>query len=406
MLYEPAAHEPLTLIAWDAARAGALIERIAADAEAHIADGLVRPVHPRDGGPQRATHGELYHGAGGVLWALHYLQAKGAIGGRVDVGIVQEVLRVHHDWQVSFGGTEFASYQMGDIALRLLSHALAPSDAELDRIEALIRANQHHPARELMWGAPGTLLVALFLHRHRQSSRWADLFRLTARTLWSELLWSEEHRCHYWMQELYGRRTTYLDAVHGFAGTAAGIVRGHDLLTAEEWSEWEQCIENTIARTATVEGDQANWRVFLDPPADEKPRVPVQFCHGAPGFISCLADLPGPGLDDLLRAGGECTWAAGPLVKGANLCHGTGGNGYALLKLFGRTQDERWLDRARAFAMHGIAQCERDTERFGQMHHSLWTGDAGFAVYLWDCIRAEAQFPCLDVFFASEATES
>jgi len=204
------------------------------------------------------------------------------------------------------------------------------------------------------------------------------------------------------MQELYGRRTSYLDAVHGFAGAVAGIVRGRDLLSAEEWSAWEQCIENTIARTATVEGEQANWRVFLVPGADEKPRVPVQFCHGAPGFVSCLADLPGSGLEALLRAGGECTWAAGPLVKGANLCHGTGGNGYALLKLFGRTQDERWLDRARAFAMHGIVQCERDAERFGRMHQSLWTGDAGLAVYLWDCIRGVAEFPCLDVFFAEE----
>ena len=406
MLYDPAAHEPLTPLAWDAARARALIERIADDAWAHLANGVVRPVHPRDGGPQRESHGELYLGAGGVLWAQYYLHAKGAIGAGVDAAAVQEVLRVHHDWQVSFGGTEFGSYLIGDIALRLLSHALAPSDAELGRIEALIRANLHHPARELTWGAPGTLLVALFLHRHTQASRWADLFRVTARTLWGELLWSEAHGCKYWMQELYGRRTTYLDAVHGFAGVAAGIVRGRHLLNAGEWDEWERCIENTIARTATVEGGQANWRVFLDAPADEKPRVPMQFCHGAPGFVSCLADLPGAGLDDLLVAGGECTWAAGPLVKGANLCHGTGGNGYALLKLFGRTQDERWLDRARAFAMHGIGQCERDAERFGQMHHSLWTGDAGFAVYLWDCIRGVAEFPCLDVFFAEETSPS
>jgi hypothetical protein len=34
------------------------------------------------------------------------------------------------------------------------------------------------------------------------------------------------------------------------------------------------------------------------------------------------------------RAGGELTWRAGPLAKGANLCHGTAGNGYAFLALF------------------------------------------------------------------------
>jgi predicted esterase len=88
------------------------------------------------------------------------------------------------------------------------------------------------------------------------------------------------------------------------------------------------------------------------------------------------------------------------LVKGSNLCHGTGGNGYAFLKLYSRTQDPVWLDRARAFAMHGIAQTEADAVRYGQMRYSLWTGDPGFAVYLWNCVRGAAAFPTLDVFFA------
>ena len=42
--------------------------------------------------------------------------------------------------------------------------------------------------------------------------------------------------------------------------------------------------------------------------------------------------------------------------KGAGLCHGTSGNGYALLKTFERTGDERWLERARRFAVHALAQ--------------------------------------------------
>jgi len=28
----------------------------------------------------------------------------------------------------------------------------------------------------------------------------------------------------------------------------------------------------------------------------------------------------------------------------------------------------------------------------------LWTGDIGLAVYLWDCLTAEPQFPTIDVF--------
>ena len=311
MLFDPAAHEALRPLAWDEARARELIERIASDSAGHYRDGIVRPVHERDGGPGRALHGELYHGAGGVLWALHYLHAVGATAERVDGGMVREVLRRHDEWQASFGGTEFASYLMGDVALLLLVWDLDPSDALAARIEALIRGNLQHPARELMWGSPGTLLVSLSLHRHTREGRWADLFRLTARALWGELLWSEKHACRYWIQDRFGERSAYLDAVHGFAGAAAPIVRGRDLLTSAEWRAWEQCIENTIARTATIEGDQANWRVFLDTPSGAKPRMLMQFCHGAPGFVSCLADLPGAALDGLLLAGGEATWPPG-----------------------------------------------------------------------------------------------
>ena len=88
----------------------------------------------------------------------------------------------------------------------------------------------------------------------------------------------------------------------------------------------------------------------------------VQHCHGAPGMITCLADLPSGAdqvFDRLLLKGGELIWRAGPLTKGSNLCHGTAGNGYALLKLYRRTGDAKWLERARAFAMHAIEQSER-----------------------------------------------
>lgn len=400
MLFDSTRHEPLASRAWDEPRARALIARIADDAAGRFVDGVVRPVHPRDGGAARELHGELYHGAGGVLWALHHLHALGATRQRIDPATVDAALQRHRAWQASFGGTESASYLMGDIALLLLAYDLEPTAPLADRIEALIRGSMHHPARELMWGAPGTMLVALFLARRTNEERWSGLFGATARALASELEWSDEHACHYWTQDRFGERSTYIDAIHGFVGAAAVLVRGRDLLDAGEWREWEQRIENTVARTATIEGDRANWRPQLFQPPGTPRRMLIQFCHGAPGFVICLAPLPGPTLDRLLLAAGEATWAAGPLVKGASLCHGTGGNGSAFLKLFRRTGDERWLTRARAFAMHGIGQCEADAVRFGQMHASLWTGDLGFAIFLWNCIVAADDFPCLDVFFA------
>src|SRR5215216_4221080 len=78
--------------------------------------------------------------------------------------------------------------------------------------------------------------------------------------------------------------------------------------------------------------------------------------------------------------------------------HGTGGNGYAFLKLYRRTNDVMWLERARAFAMTAIAQYREARDQFGRGRYSLWTGDIGLAVYLWDCLTAKPQFPTIDVF--------
>jgi hypothetical protein len=115
-------------------------------------------------------------------------------------------------------------------------------------------------------------------------------------------------------------------------------------------------------------------------------------------MVACLAEIA-PDDDEherLLVAGGELTWSAGPLAKGANLCHGTAGNGLAFLKLFRRTGDELWLERARAFAMHAAAQVERERRDLGRGHYTLWTGDPGTALYLALCIDGSASLPGFD----------
>jgi hypothetical protein len=34
----------------------------------------------------------------------------------------------------------------------------------------------------------------------------------------------------------------------------------------------------------------------------------------------------------------------------------------------------------------------------GRGRYSLWTGDIGLAIYLWDCITEQPRFPMIDVF--------
>jgi Lanthionine synthetase C-like protein len=405
MLYEPARHEPLQHLHWDDRAAVRMIERIVRDTEERFSPESHWPMHPldADGGRLEPVF-DLYFGASGVVWALHYLQAAGAVELRRPYReYVERLPSLNRAWLKNEGNpdADVAGYLMGDTSILLLSYWLWPNNETAARLEALIAGNLDHPARELMWGAPGTMLAALFLHRWTREPRWAELYALTARKLWSQLLWSTEYQCSYWSQDLYGYHLACLDAVHGFVATAAPIIKGRDLLDPSEWSAWEQCIVNTIRKTAQREGDQASWPPYLYPPNGDarSQKVLMQFCHGAPGFVICLADLPTKGLDNVLIAGGEATWKAGPLKKGSNLCHGTGGNGYALLKLYERTGDERWLARARSFAMHGIAQTEAHARRYGQMRYSLWTGDLGFAIYLRDCIRGAGTFPTLDAFF-------
>jgi hypothetical protein len=292
---------------------------------------------------------------------------------------------------------------MGELPVALMAHADAPGSALAQTLPALLEQTVDHPARELMWGAPGALLAASFLHQRSGEARWAALYRRVAATLRAQLEWSDAHGCHYWTQDLYGTRSTYLDAVHGFVATAHGLIRGRHLLDAADWQAWQETIVTTITRTALHEDGAVNWPAMLIEPAGRPPRLLMQFCHGAPGFVICLARLPTPALDELLVAAGETVWTAGPLTKGAGLCHGTAGNGYAFLALHARSGETRWLERARAFAMHALAQSEADAARFGQRRHSLWTGDPGLAIYLWDCLRGQADFPTLDVFDAATA---
>jgi DUF1680 family protein len=103
-------------------------------------------------------------------------------------------------------------------------------------------------------------------------------------------------------------------------------------------------------------------------------------------------------MDDMLLQAGQATWQAGPLAKGPGVCHGTAGNGYAFLKLYQRTGDRIWLDRARAFAMHAIEQCDRAADTYGRRRYSLWTGDPGVALFVQGCRLADDAYPTLDVF--------
>jgi len=397
-MYEEARHEPLIELEWDEGQARTAIDRIVRDTHAHFDSQKLWPVHPLDqfGEDHTKPFKMLYFGAVGVIWALDYLNRIGAtkIERNYSSSMIPFAQTNRQDLNLSPPDT--FSYLMGDVGILLVQWRLAPTDALADEIFRAVEANMRNPAREFMWGAPGTMLAALFMFESTRDERWKDVYLRNVRQILSEWEKNAEHDCYVWTQDLYGRRSKFLGAVHGFAANVFSIIKGWNLLDSPTCSMVASRAWNTLERTVRVDVAYANWPAGLGGTI-----MLVQHCHGAPGMITCLADLPSDGnvaFDRLLEKAGELTLKAGPLTKGPNLCHGTAGNGYPFLKLYRRTGDNKWLERARAFAMHAIAQSERHGKEYGQRRYSLWTGDLGLAVYLWDCIKGEAKFPTMDIF--------
>jgi hypothetical protein len=394
VLFDPAAHELLTERPWEAPEARAAIAAIVADAEGAFDGGALWPSHPRDEeeGPLSAVT-SLYLGASGVIWALDALERSGAA--QLGRSWAQTAAGLHErylaspDFPETTGGAAVPSLWMGEAGILLVAHDLTPAGWQEERLLACVRENADNPSRELMWGSPGTMLAAQVMHERTGAERWAGAWRTSAERLWAQ--WDDP----VWVQDLYGESVSYLGPAHGFAGNVHVLSRGGDLLDQARRAELERRTVAVARKFAEGDGALAQWPPLTDPAAAT---VRTQWCHGAPGIVASLAPIApaDSSLTELLVAGGELTWRAGPLAKGPGLCHGTAGNGYAFLKLFERTGDELWLDRARAFAMHAAGQVERMRSTYGRGRYSLWTGDLGAAVYLSSCLEATAAMPTLD----------
>jgi hypothetical protein len=384
-LFDPAAHERLTDRAWNSDDARRAVAAIVADAESAFDPDTLWPAHlsDLDEGPLPAVT-SLYLGASGVIWALGEL---GRDWTQVAAGLHERYMAAP-DFAEEAGGP-VPSYWMGEAGILLLAHRLAPARWQEERLLDCVRDNATNPTRELMWGSPGTMLAAAAMYKRTGGEEWADAWRESADWLWQQ--WDEP----VWEQDLYGQRVRYLGPAHGFAGNVHALAHG-DLLDAARRAELEQRAVAVVLDQAQREGDIAQWPPLADAPATSG-GVRTQWCHGAPGIVTSLASIATQDdrLTEVLVAGGELTWRAGPHAKGPGLCHGTAGNGYAFLKLFERTQDELWLDRARAFAMHAAEQVEQARSEHGRGRYTLWTGDLGTAIYLWNCVTEKAELPTL-----------
>jgi hypothetical protein len=332
---------------------------------------------------------------------LHHLDQSGcaALGRDYRSAVDDLAARDGADWLRLKGRAELG-YLLGATGIHMLRWKLAPSEAVAGDIAQAIEGNVDHPAMGVAWGSPGTMLAAHLMFERTGDQVWRTLYLRNADSLLDAWDFHDDVGCRLWTQDLYGRIDRHTGALHGFPGIASALLVGHQLFASEMQDELVRCTRAALVQTALRDGPHANWRLCAGTAAHPgQPELRVQHCAGAPGIVNTMTALPAdPETDALLIAAGELTWTAGPVAKLPCLCHGVPGNGYAFLKLHRRTGDEKWLERARRFAMHAIAQSERGKDRYGQRKFSLWTGDLGLACFLWDCIRISDRFPTLDVF--------
>jgi hypothetical protein len=254
------------------------------------------------------------------------------------------------------------SLWIGEAGILLVGHRPAPALWQEERLLAC--ANVANPTWELTWGSPGTMLAAQAMHARTGGEHWAEAWRESADRLW------QEWRGDLWLQDLYGSVVHIVGPAHGFAGNVYVLARGR-LLDGERRAELERRAVAAALKYAQLDDGLANGRCRLS-------RVPGCRARSAPsGATARQESSPHSrrsrrairGLPNCSSPAGELTWRAGPLVKGPGLCHGTAGNGYAFLKLFQRTEDDLWLDRARVRnARDGTGRADPQHKRPRPLH--------------------------------------
>jgi hypothetical protein len=392
VLYRPEAFEPLTETRWDERRVRDGIRRIVADVDDAFDADALWPADDWDGWQAALPMKNLYVGAAGVIWALDALRRRGVAETQIDLfAAAVRTLAAFRAAPDFIGGYELPSSPMaalltGETGILLVAWRLFPS-ADLERdLLAHVRQNLDNDANDLMWGIPGTLLAARAMLDWAGGEQWHEAVRQSV-----EALWQLRDEDGLWTHHLYGSSYRGLGPAHGVTGNVLALLGSID---DARRARLERETAALLAREAVVEDGLANWPMHAgDDLVSDDGEIRLQWCAGAPGIVVCAASYVDT---DLLEAGAELTWRAGPhgMEKGPSICHGTGGNGYAFLKLFARSGDELWLQRARRFAMHALEQVERR----GHGRYSLWTGDLGVALFAADCLAGSSAYPVLETW--------
>ena len=330
---------------------------------------------------------------GGVIWALHELQRVQVVELRQEWSDVAAGLAEAHRAGTRLSLTPLPdpvpSLWMGEAGIFRRAHALSCRVAEQRLLEAVHAISRSHAGVDvgIPWndaGGPG------------DASRGpADAHRLPAWNASVDRLWEEWRMTILWREDLYGSRP------HPRPGAWVRRQRVRGLAEATCSTRFDAASPSDAQcgrRSSTPKAFRRPRPVACVAGADSR-NARTQWCHAGSGHRRLPAGLRRPTTRSATsRLGRRVNGGRGPRRKAPTSPRHRRGTGYAFLKLFERTGDDLWLERARAFAMHAVGQVERATARYGRGRHTLWTGDPGTALYLHSCLTATSTFPTLDYF--------
>jgi len=223
MLFRPEDFEPVTDEQWDEGRVRAAIARIVTDADETYGRQPLWPAPPDSPVAPGRPEPSLYAGAPGVVWALDALQRRGHAESRLD--LPEAALAALASWRESpvvFPGMDLperdSALLSGEAGVLFVAWSLTERPDLADDLYERVRANADaDELDELMWGTPGTLLIAGELRERTGEERWHEACRESA-----DALLARRDAEGLWTQRLF-KETRYLGPVHGLVGNVHAL---------------------------------------------------------------------------------------------------------------------------------------------------------------------------------------
>ncbi|KAJ1356926.1 hypothetical protein KIN20_014900 [Parelaphostrongylus tenuis] len=344
-----------------------------------------------------------YTGLSGVAFALQ--KAAPIVGSRASS--VAERLWQYCARLQSRSSSKQARFLCGDLGVYVTQMSKPELREELvAKIEQIsnVLARGDYPSDEILVGRAGFLSGVLWIKLTVDSSLVSTscVQRVLSATIASGRTYSKQRKspCPL-MYEYHG--TEYLGAAHGLAGILQMALGFRELLSESE----ERDVVESANWLISIQDDEGNFASSVKWIGRERGDDQlVHWCHGAPGVILlCLTLWKLYGDQRYFKAAlrcGELIWEKGVLKKGPGICHGVGGNGYALLMLYRASGNEEWLHRARCFGLLLLDKKIRAAQRTPDSPFSLFEGLSGALCFLVDLMPEnidKAQFPLYPVPF-------